>query len=56
MKKLKLDLDSVEVQSFATNPEAGALVGTVHGAGITQTRCGYTCVQTCCHTADVVPA
>jgi hypothetical protein len=55
MKKLKLDLDSVHVQSFEITPEAEELEGTVHGAMITQrTGCGYTCVASCCHTDEIV--
>lgn len=56
MKKLKLDLDKVEVQSFTTTPELDDLLGTVEGAMVTWTRgCGTscTCVASCCHTEDV---
>ena len=53
MKKLKLDLETVEVQSFDTTPEIEELLGTVHGAGITQSRCGGTCIASCCHTEDM---
>jgi hypothetical protein len=31
MQKLKLDLDALEVQSFATTGAAGGAAGTVHG-------------------------
>jgi hypothetical protein len=51
MKKLKLELERVQVQSFPTTPESEAMHGTVFGAGITNTLCGQTCRgPSCCHT------
>jgi hypothetical protein len=40
MKKLKLDLDTLSVQSFATTAADAAPQGTVHGAEATRTSCG----------------
>lgn len=43
MKKLTLDLDSLQVQSFETATEQNAEIGTVHGfvkkTGIDDTNC-----------------
>lgn len=50
MKKLKLDLETVEVLSFPTTPEPEALPGTVLGAMNTRTWACGTCQGTsvCC--------
>ncbi len=56
MKKLKLDLDAVEVQSFETISAEHDLQGTVLGEQLTaRTGCagGATCVASCCHTDEV---
>jgi len=62
MKKLTLNLDSLQVQSFATAADQGTEFGTVHGAekkktGINDTNCsavdacasgrGCTTLETC---------
>jgi hypothetical protein len=47
----KLELEAVEVQSFATTSESEAPRGTVLGAAPTFTLCGDTCRgPSCCHT------
>jgi hypothetical protein len=53
MKKLKLDLDTIEVLSFPTTASAEAMEGTVHAAGVTISLCGKTCRggSVCCETA-----
>jgi hypothetical protein len=52
MKKAKLDMETVEVQSFETTPGNVALPGTVHAAeNVTFTVCGSTCIESCCKTA-----
>jgi len=58
MRKLRLDLDSLDVQSFATDEETPA-GGTVHGqSGLCQSTyygCTYTDWETCentCQTCD----
>jgi hypothetical protein len=38
MKKLKLDLDSLQVDSFGTSGAAAAERGTVHGRAVTGTK------------------
>jgi hypothetical protein len=56
MRKLKLDLDDIEVQSFDTLQLHEELQGTVHGEQLTaRTGCagGATCVASCCHTDKV---
>jgi hypothetical protein len=47
MKKLALDLDSIDVTSFPTTQDAAPQAGTVHGAEITSITCGATCANTC---------
>jgi hypothetical protein len=52
MRKLKLDLDAVEVQSFETI-QLHEEQGSVNGEQLTaRTGCagGGTCVASCCHT------
>jgi len=52
MEKLKLNLDTVEVQSFEVTRGTGAMPGTVHAAeDLTRCDCGITCHASCCHTA-----
>jgi hypothetical protein len=53
MKKLKLDLETIEVLSFPTTADAEAIEGTVHAAGVTLSLCGSSCRGTsvCCETA-----
>jgi hypothetical protein len=46
MEKIRLDLDALEVDSFATDARDGAGKGTVHAHDRTQEpayTCGYTC-------------
>ncbi len=51
MKKLKLDVETVEVQTFETVPADEALLGTVHAEQNTRTNCDVTCGRpSCCHT------
>ena len=55
MKKLKLNLDDLRVESFATTPDATAPPGTVFGQDtedtICNTQCGTcTCGNTCGNT------
>jgi hypothetical protein len=55
MKKLRLDLDNLKVDSFATTPDAERLRGTVHGQDTEYAYCtGYfTCVgQGDCHSYE----
>ncbi|HEX8694005.1 MAG TPA: hypothetical protein VF746_16400 [Longimicrobium sp.] len=50
MKKLKLDLDAVSVDSFETSAFARGAGGTVHAHFATrgqQPTCGLDCCQTC---------
>ena len=51
MKKLKLDLDDLKVESFETTPETGNPRGTVVGYGDTFGRCEtfdlITCFEPC---------
>jgi hypothetical protein len=54
MKKLKLEVDTVEVQSFETTSPYETEEGTVHAAQLTHTGCGYTCRVSCCHTGEAV--
>ena len=52
MEKLKLNLDTVEVQSFEVTPGTRAQAGTVLAAeDLTRCDCGFTCHASCCHTA-----
>ena len=51
MEKLRLDLETVEVQSFETDPDLDETPGTVHAAEATRCDCGITCRPSCCHTA-----
>jgi hypothetical protein len=60
MKKIKLDLDDLKVESFDTTPE-----GTVYGYGTCPTFCGTcagqatcdsTCYASCGGTCDTCPA
>jgi hypothetical protein len=52
MKKLKLDLETIEVLSFRTTPESEPLDGTVEGAMVTHSLCTSSCRGTsvCCET------
>jgi hypothetical protein len=52
MKKLRLEMEKMEVQSFPTTPESETLLGTVlAAAAITVTLCGGTCIgPSCCKT------
>src|SRR5262245_61761073 len=43
MKKLRLNLDDLKVESFATTPEANGQRGTVFGQTVYETDCGTTC-------------
>ncbi|HEU0012485.1 MAG TPA: hypothetical protein VFQ45_02315 [Longimicrobium sp.] len=43
MRKLKLDLDELEVQSFDTTTDPGAPRGTVHGAETDEETCEKSC-------------
>lgn len=43
MRKLKLDLDTIAVESFATVRSAEAGAGTVHARGVART---FACEQT----------
>ena len=64
MKKLTLDLNALQVQSFETAAERAAEIGTVHGfakkTGIDDTNCsavdacasGRGCTQIDCETYD----
>ncbi len=54
MKKLKLDVETVEVQTFEVTPPDEKLLGTVHAEQLTRTGCGYTCRASCCHTDEIV--
>lgn len=54
MKKLKLDVETVEVQTFEVTPPDEELQGTVHAEQLTRTGCGYTCRVSCCHTDEIV--
>ena len=52
MKKISLDLDDLQVESFATTPEADGIVQGYSCPSCVDTcdyTCGdqYTCVQTC---------
>lgn len=59
MKKIKLDLDDLKVESFETTPESedGGVFGyascptctgpTCYGAETCQTRCPATCFESC---------
>ncbi|HEX5726876.1 MAG TPA: hypothetical protein VFX98_15480 [Longimicrobiaceae bacterium] len=48
MKKLRLRLEALTVESFPTAPATEPL-GTVHAAeGTLRTRCEYTCVEPTC--------
>lgn len=52
MKKIKLDLDELTVESFDTTPE-----GAVYGYGTCPTFCGQaTCYVSCNGTCDTCPA
>lgn len=53
MKKLKLNLETVEVLSFPTTTTVETLEGSVHGAMFTRTAVCGTCEGTsvCCPTA-----
>ncbi len=42
MKKIRLDLESLKVESFVTNRPSGAREGTVYGMGA-NTYCDWTC-------------
>jgi len=52
MQKLKLDLETVDVESFPTTPEIKALPGTVLAAMYTRTAVCGSCQGTsvCCET------
>jgi hypothetical protein len=52
MQKLKLDPETVDVQSFPTTPQIEALTGTVHAEMRTRTAVCGTCEGTsvCCET------
>jgi hypothetical protein len=47
MKKIRLDADSLNVLSFATEVPAGAPKGTVHGLVGTVQTCETDCDNTC---------
>jgi hypothetical protein len=42
MKKIRLDLERLEVESFVADDGAGGARGTVHGRGLTQHGCQNT--------------
>lgn len=44
MKKLRLEIEALQVDSFAPSADAAPAVGTVHGAQLTQ---AVTCAQSC---------
>lgn len=50
MKRLKLQIDMVQVESFPTTREHEALLREVHVAKPTFTVCGSTCIISCCNT------
>ena len=58
MKKLKLDVDAVDVESFPTLDESGTQRGTVLGHTEPNHTCtivsqyDYTCHATCANTCD----
>ena len=45
MKKLRLEIETLAVESFATAPKDGAARGTVHGRGTDASTCDprYAC-------------
>lgn len=52
MRKLKLNFEDLEVESFDTAPETAGREGTVYGLGYTEdptcpVTCGATCPDTC---------
>ncbi|HEX2077137.1 MAG TPA: hypothetical protein VHG08_05495 [Longimicrobium sp.] len=52
MKKLKLDVEAVEVESFPTQDEDGSRRGTVLGHSDTETQYQHTCWETCPNTCN----
>jgi hypothetical protein len=50
MKRLKLQLEMVQVESFPTSHETEVLLRDLCHAKPTFTVCGSTCVISCCHT------
>lgn len=52
MQKQRLDLESVDVQSFATTPETTEMLNMGLRVGVTNTLCGPTCQggSVCCET------
>jgi hypothetical protein len=47
MSKLRLDLESIQVESFTATPTGAKPAGTVHGQGATEI--GSSCQQTFCN-------
>jgi hypothetical protein len=47
MRKLKLELDDLQVESFSTTPETSQSLGTVYGYQPWTDTCGATCDDTC---------
>jgi hypothetical protein len=50
MKRLKLQIEMVQVESFPMSRETETLLREVDMAKPTFTVCGSTCVISCCHT------
>jgi len=47
MRKIRLDAETLSVESFTANDDAFAPKGTVHGNATPPTFCGATCSPTC---------
>jgi len=56
MKKIKLNLDDLKVESFVTTPEAGGVQGySCPSCAATCATCDATCPYTCPPSCDTCP-